>query len=164
MEKRHFCDGLMYYPRQSSRLVFSHCTPWCWWGPSLSVKHHEGLARELWNSHHVCFMSCTEKPKIHKNSPDSPSFWILHLKYKNICHLSLDRCWNIWRFWTWFFFTIQLVPNSFQLYRYDIQLLSLFSRKSLILGKGSIKKKGKSEKTTLLFWGLKKGKKWPKMA
>ena len=28
---------------------------------------------------------------------------ILHLKYENICHLSFDRCWDIWRFWNWIF-------------------------------------------------------------
>ena len=45
--------------------------------------------------------------KKHKTSPGSPSLWNLHLKYKNICHLSLDRCWDIWRFWTWILFFLR---------------------------------------------------------
>ena len=36
-----------------------------------------------------------------QKSPGTPSLWILHLKYTNISHLSLDRCWDIWNWSFW---------------------------------------------------------------
>ena len=54
-----------------------------------------------------------KKCKKHKNCLGSPSLWILHLKYENSCHLSLDPCWDIWRFWNWIFYQHSTRPQEF---------------------------------------------------
>ena len=64
--------------------------------------------RTMYTSCHV-----EKKPKKHKNYLGSPSLSILHLKYKNICHLWLDRCWDIWRFWNWIFYERSTRPQQF---------------------------------------------------
>ena len=64
---------------------------------------------------HTTYASChvKKKTKKHKNSPGSPSLWNLHLKYENICHLSFDRCLDIWRFWNWIFNDHSNRPQQF---------------------------------------------------
>ena len=89
---------------------------------------------KLWNSHHVCFMSCTDNnlknTKIIRAALHC-EFYIWNIKIFVTCHLIVVEIFG--DFGTEFFMTIQLVPNSFQLYSYDIHLLSLFLRQSLIL-------------------------------
>ena len=51
--------------------------------------------------------------KKHKNCLGSPSLWILHLKYENICHLSFYRCWDIWRSCNWIFNDHSNRPQQF---------------------------------------------------